>query len=215
MKFVLLGAPGAGKGTQAVYISEQFGIPAISTGDIIRRAIKARTPFGLEAQSYTDKGNLVPDELVINLVKERLAADDCKNGFILDGFPRTVVQAEALAKMGHGDIIAVEFDIEDEAVVSRMSGRLSCKNCGATYHIENNPSKDGKNCDRCGNPLARRDDDNPDVVRERLVVYHKMTEPLINYYENKGKLVKVDSHGSVSEITEKTLAAIEAALKND
>ncbi len=210
MKFVLLGAPGAGKGTQAAYISERYGIPSISTGDIIRGAIKARTPFGLEALEYTQKGALVPDELVINLVRERLSNDDCKDGFILDGFPRTVPQADALEKMGHGDIIAVDFEIEDETVVNRMSGRRSCPSCGATYHIESNPTKDGIHCDKCGTELVMRADDDPAVVKERLVVYHSKTEPLINYYKNKGKLAEVNSHGSVSEVTERTFAAIEA-----
>lgn len=213
MKLVLLGAPGAGKGTQAAFITERFGIPAISTGDIIRGAIKARTPFGLKALEYTDKGQLVPDGLVIDLVKERLTKDDCKNGFILDGFPRTVPQADALANMGLGDIYAVDFEIEDEVVVGRMSGRRACKNCSATYHVVSNPTKDGKTCDKCGGELVTRSDDKPEVVRERLVIYHQKTEPLIEYYEKMGKLIKVDSQGDVKEVSERTLAAIEANVK--
>lgn len=212
MKFILLGAPGAGKGTQAAFITQRYDIPAISTGDIIRGAIKAKTPFGLEALSYTDKGLLVPDELVIKLVDERLKDSDCSNGFILDGFPRTVPQAEALEKMGHTDIIAIDFEIEDDVIIERMSGRRACKNCGATYHVISNPTKDGKTCDKCGGELGIRSDDKPEIVKDRLTVYHSKTEPLIEYYNNKGKLIKVDSLGEVSEVTKRTFAAIEEVL---
>ncbi len=213
MKFVLLGAPGAGKGTQAAFITNRFGIPAISTGDIIRGAIKAKTPFGLEALSYTDKGALVPDELVIRLVDERLKDKDCENGFILDGFPRTVPQAEALSAMGHTDVLAVNFEIEDAVIIERMSGRRACKTCGATYHVVSNPTKDGISCDKCGGELGIRSDDKPEIVKDRLEVYHSKTEPLIEYYANKGKLISVDSLGDVGEVTKRTFAAIEEKLK--
>lgn len=213
MKFVLLGAPGAGKGTQAVHISNKYNVPAISTGDIIRGAIKARTPFGLKAFEYTSKGNLVPDSLVIDLVKERLEAEDCANGFILDGFPRTIPQADALEAMGHSDLLVVDFEITDEAVIERMSGRRTCKECGAIYHTGHHMPKDGVHCDNCGGEIGIRHDDDPEVVKDRLKVYHQQTEPLIEYYDKKGKLIRVESQTSVSEVTEKTLAAIEAKVK--
>ncbi|MBR4256128.1 MAG: adenylate kinase [Clostridia bacterium] len=191
MKIIFLGAPGAGKGTQADLVSAKYGIPAISTGAIIREAIANGTEMGLAARSYTEKGMLVPDEVVIGIIKERLAKDDCKNGFILDGFPRTVAQAEALDEMGVDIDLVISIEVDDEDIVKRMSGRRVCGSCGSSYHIVYKPSNNGEQCDKCGSDLSIRADDKPEVVLDRLQVYHKMTEPLKDFYKKKGKCVEV------------------------
>lgn len=210
MKIMFLGAPGAGKGTQAEIVSEKFSIPAISTGSIIREAIKNGTEMGLAAKSYAESGKLVPDSVVIGIIKERLANSDCANGFILDGFPRTVPQAEALDEMGIEMDCVISIEVPDEKIVKRMSGRRVCPKCSASYHTEYNPSSDGKTCDKCGADLTTRKDDMPEVVLDRLNVYHKETEPLKSYYENKGKLKIVIGQEEVKDTTALTLAALES-----
>lgn len=212
MKIIFLGAPGAGKGTQAEQVSERYGIPAISTGAIIREAIKTGTEMGLAAKVYTEKGSLVPDEVVIEIIKERLAQDDCNNGFILDGFPRTVPQAEALDAMGVTVDMVISIEVPDETIVARMSGRRVCPNCGASYHTEFKPSKDGKTCDGCGGELAIRRDDAPEVVLSRLETYHEQTEPLKAYYEKTGKLKLVVGQVEVAETTRLTFETIDGGI---
>ena len=195
MNIIMLGAPGAGKGTQAAVLCEHFGIPTISTGNMIREALKNGTEMGLKAKSYMDEGKLVPDEVVIGIVKERLSADDCKDGFILDGFPRTIPQAEALDAMGVDIQYVINIDVADEVITKRMSGRRVCQDCGRPYHIESlKPAVDGV-CD---------------TVLARLAVYHKETEPLANYYDKQGKLVNVKGMDTVEATTEAVLKAIEA-----
>lgn len=207
---MFLGAPGAGKGTQAEIAAKTYDIPAISTGAIIREAIKTGTEMGKAAQSYIESGALVPDEVVIGIIKERLAKDDCKNGFILDGFPRTVAQAEALDAMGVEMDVVVSLEVADEAIVERMSGRRVCDKCGASYHTKYKPSKDGKSCDNDGTALTLRKDDSPEVVLNRLKTYHELTEPLKDYYKSKGKLKTVLGQEEVADTTKLTLAAIES-----
>ena len=208
MKLIFLGAPGAGKGTQAEYVCKEFGIPSISTGNILREAIAAKTELGLKAKAFMDGGNLVPDEVVISIIAERLKADDCKGGFLLDGFPRTIPQAEALDRMGIYMDKVVSIEVPDEAIVKRMSGRRACLKCGATYHVENKkPAKEGV-CDNCGQELVVRADDKPETVLSRLQTYHEQTEPLKDFYESKGCLVKVDGTGSVQEITQLIMAQL-------
>lgn len=196
MKIIMLGAPGAGKGTHAKKITEKFGIPAISTGDIFRENIKNGTELGKKAKEYMDAGNLVPDELVCDLVVDRLKQDDCKNGYILDGFPRTIPQAEALtaalAKDDDAIDYALEIFLEDQAIIDRMSGRRVCKSCGATYHVVNIPPKTEGVCDECDGELIVRDDDAPETVKKRLDVYHEQTAPLIDYYKKQGILKVID-----------------------
>ena len=210
MNIIMLGAPGAGKGTQAAVLCEHFGIPTISTGNMIREALKNGTEMGLKAKSYMDDGKLVPDEVVIGIVKERLSEDDCKKGFILDGFPRTIPQAEALDKMGVDIQYVINIDVPDESIIKRMSGRRVCENCGRPYHIESlKPQKDGV-CDDCGGTLVQRKDDHPDTVLARLDVYHKETEPLADYYRKQGKLVNVEGQNTVADTTAAVLKAIEA-----
>ena len=208
MKIMFLGAPGAGKGTQAEKVSEKLAIPAISTGAIIREAIKNSTEMGLAAKSYTEKGALVPDEVVIGIIKERLVMDDCKNGFILDGFPRTVPQAEALDRMGIEMDVVVSIEVPDEKIIKRMGGRRTCAACGATYHVEYKKSKDGVHCDVCGAELTVRKDDTPEVVASRLEIYHQSTEPLKAYYEKTGKLKLVEGQEEVADTTRLTFQAI-------
>lgn len=208
MKIIFLGAPGAGKGTQAEIVSETYKIPAISTGAIIREAIKTGTEMGKAAKSYTEAGKLVPDEVVIGIIKERLAKDDCKNGFILDGFPRTVPQAEALDAMGVEIDRVVSIEVSDEAIVERMSGRRVCPSCGASYHTEWKKPKTEGVCDACDEALTIRRDDSPEVVLDRLKVYHEQTEPLKGYYEKKGKLRTVIGQEEVADTTKLTLAAL-------
>ena len=210
MKLILLGAPGAGKGTQAEVICERLSIPTISTGNIIREALKSGTEMGLRAKSYMDAGQLVPDEVVIGIIQERLAKDDCKNGFVLDGFPRTIPQAEALDKMGVVIDKVIDIEVPDDKIVERMSGRRVCESCGASYHLlYKKPAEDGK-CSKCGGTLVQRKDDHPDTVKERLKVYHEQTEPLKGYYEKQSKLCIVEGQEEVADTTRLTLAAIEA-----
>ncbi len=196
MKIIMLGAPGAGKGTQAKRIAEKYSIPHISTGDIFRANIKNGTELGKKAKTYMDQGLLVPDELVVDLVVDRVNQDDCANGYVLDGFPRTIPQAEALdaalAAMGQSMDYAINVEVPDENIVARMSGRRACVDCGATYHIVHAPTKQENVCDNCNGELILRDDDKPETVQKRLNVYHDQTQPLIDYYQNKNILVEVD-----------------------
>ena len=201
MKLILLGAPGAGKGTQAEKISAELKVPAISTGYIIRNAISADTELGKLAKDYIAEGKLVPDDIIIQLISERLKNDDCKNGFILDGFPRTINQAKAFDTLGIGVDLVINIEATDEVVIERLSGRRECSKCGRTYHLSfNKPSVDGV-CDACGGELKQRKDDNPETIKNRLVVYHEETEPLVEYYESKGLLETVYSQDSVEETT--------------
>ena len=206
---ILLGAPGAGKGTQAEIISKRYSIPAISTGNMIREAIANGTEMGLSAKKFTDSGALVPDDVVIGIIKERLAKDDCKKGFILDGFPRTVPQAQALDAMGVEITDVISIEVADEDIVARMSGRRVCRKCGASYHTVFNPSKNGDKCENCGEELSIRADDAPEVVQKRLVNFHEMTEPLKDYYEKKGKLKIVIGQEKLEDTTALTQAALE------
>lgn len=209
INLILLGAPGAGKGTQAEIISEKFGIPAISTGAIIREEIASGSELGETVKSYTSKGALVPDEVVIDIIKARLAKDDCKTGFILDGFPRTVPQAEALSAMGVEITDVISIEVADEDIMDRMSGRRVCPDCGSTFHTKFKPSPAGESC-HCGSKLIRRADDDPEVVRSRLVIYHDQTEPLKAYYEEKGLLKIVQGQEKLEDTTALTAAALEA-----
>ena len=205
MKLILLGAPGAGKGTQAEILCDRLNIPTISTGNMIREAMKSGTEMGLKAKEYAENGKLVPDEVVIGIVDERLRQDDCQNGFILDGFPRTIPQAEALDRMGIAIDRVVDINVPDEVITRRVSGRRACLDCGSTYHIETKkPQVDGI-CDRCGSTLVQRKDDLPETVLERLHVYHAQTEPLRDYYAAAGKLLVVDGQQGIQEIAEQTL----------
>ncbi len=208
MKIIFLGAPGAGKGTQADIIAKKLGIPTISTGVMIREALKLETEMGLKAKKFIEAGALVPDDVVIGIIKERLVKSDCQNGFILDGFPRTVPQAVALDAMGVALDAVVSIEVPDEAIVKRMSGRRVCASCGASYHVEFNPSADGVNCDKCKTELTTRKDDAPEVVLSRLEVYHSTTEPLKDYYLEKGNLKVVDGVGTVEEISSRTMKAL-------
>lgn len=208
MKLILLGAPGAGKGTQAEFICEKLSIPAISTGNMIREAMKNGTEMGTKAKSFVDAGKLVPDEVVIGIIKERLAQDDCKNGFILDGFPRTIPQAEALDKMGIEIDAVLSIEVADEAIVKRMSGRRVCEKCGASYHTEyKKPVKEGV-CNACGGSLICRKDDAPETVLDRLHVYHEQTEPLKSYYQNSGKLLTVEGQEELADTTRLVFEAL-------
>lgn len=209
MNLILLGAPGAGKGTQAEVICDRLSIPAISTGNIIREAIRNETELGRKAKSYIDEGKLVPDDVVIGIIKERLAESDCQNGFILDGFPRTVPQAEALDDMGVVIHKVIDIEVADSKICERLSGRRVCKDCSASYHTVYKPSANGESCDKCGGKLICRKDDHPDTVLERLRVYHAQTEPLISFYKNRGKLVVVEGQEKVEDTTRLTLAVIE------
>ncbi len=204
MKIIMLGAPGAGKGTQAKMIAEKFDIPHISTGDIFRANIKNGTELGKKAKEYMDKGQLVPDELTVEILLDRVAADDCKNGYVLDGFPRTIPQADVLdkelTKLGDKVDFAINVDVPDENIVRRMSGRRACLKCGATYHIEHIPPKKEGICDKCGSELVQRDDDKPETVQNRLSVYHEQTQPLIDYYNKKNILKSVDGTKDMQEV---------------
>jgi adenylate kinase len=209
MKLILLGAPGAGKGTQAEVISEKYNIPTISTGNIIRAALKNGTEMGLKAKSYIDAGNLVPDDVVIGIIKERLAESDCQNGYILDGFPRTIPQAEALDELGFDIDAALSIEVADEEIVKRMSGRRVCEKCGASYHTEyKKPAVEDK-CNFCDGALVIRKDDEPETVKNRLNVYHEQTEPLKDYYKSCGKLLCVEGQDEVKDTTRLVLAALE------
>ena len=208
MNIIFFGPPGAGKGTQAEIVSKALEIPTISTGAMIREAIAEKTKMGLEAKSYTESGALVPDSTIIGIVKDRLAQDDCKKGFILDGFPRTIPQAEALDAMGVKIDAVLSIEVPDEMIVERMGGRRLCKQCGASYHILYNPSKDNKTCDKCGAELMTRKDDDPAVVRNRLVTYHRETEPLKEYYSKKGVVRTVVGQEKVEDTTRLTKEAL-------
>jgi adenylate kinase len=212
MKIIMLGAPGAGKGTQALKIAEKHSIPHVSTGDIFRANIKNGTELGKKAKSYMDEGQLVPDSLTIEILLDRVGKADCENGYVLDGFPRTIPQAEALdealAKLGTSIDKAINVHVPDENIVSRMSGRRSCPACGSVYHVEQMPPKKDGICDSCGAKLVQRDDDKPETVKKRLKVYHEQTQPLIDYYENKGILKTVDGTASPDDV----FNAIEKAL---
>ena len=210
MNLILLGAPGAGKGTQAEVISEALNIPQISTGNMLREAVKNGTEYGLKAKAAMDSGALVSDEIVIGILKDRIACDDCKGGFILDGFPRTVPQAEALDAMGVTIDIVVEIFVPDETIKQRVSGRRVCSGCGATYHVDFKPSKVEGKCDKCGAETIIRKDDQPETVLERLDVYHKQTAPLKDYYSKQGKLETVVGQEEVSETSKLTLKAVGA-----
>ena len=207
MKIIFLGAPGAGKGTQAEIVSERLGIPTISTGAIIREAISSCSEMGQKAKNYIESGALVPDDVVIGIVKERIAKSDCKNGFILDGFPRTVPQAVALDEMGVTLSAVLSLEVSDEAIIERMSGRRVCAKCGKSYHTKYKPSKLGDRCE-CGEVLTVRSDDEPSVVRSRLAVYHEVTEPLKAYYESKGLLRTVIGAEVIEDTTARTLEAL-------
>lgn len=204
MKIIMLGAPGAGKGTQAKMIADQYSIPHISTGDIFRANIKEGTDLGKEAKSYMDKGQLVPDELTVKILLDRVAKEDCKNGYVLDGFPRTIPQAEvledALTKLNDKIDYAINVEVPDENIVRRMSGRRACLSCGATYHIVHIPPKAEGVCDRCGKDLVLRDDDKEETVQKRLNVYHEQTQPLIDFYEKKGVLKEVDGTVDMKDV---------------
>lgn len=208
MKLILLGAPGAGKGTQAEIFSRRLGIPTISTGNILRAAMKNGTPVGLKAKEYVESGRLVPDDVIIGIVEERLAEADCASGYILDGMPRTIPQAKALEARGIGIDCAVSIEISDEAIIERMAGRRTCKNCGATYHVVNVPPKTEGVCDFCGGELTVRKDDTPETVRARLQVYHEETEPLKAFYAERGKLRSVENRATIEE----TMAAVAEVL---
>lgn len=212
MKLVLLGAPGAGKGTQAVVIAKKYNVPHVSTGDIFRYNIKNNTDLGKKAKEYIDKGLLVPDEVTINIVKDRLENEDCKNGFILDGFPRTILQAEKLdeilASMGAELDCVLNIDVPDTEIINRMSGRRVCSKCSMSYHIKSNPPKEKDICDECGAPVIQRDDDKEETVLKRLETYHKQTEPLIEYYSRKGLLITVAGKDKVEQTTEEVLKAL-------
>ena len=212
MKIIMLGAPGAGKGTQAKKIADKFNIPHISTGDIFRANLKEGTELGLKAKEYMDKGELVPDGLTCDLVMDRIAKDDAKNGFVLDGFPRTIPQAEALTealkKIGQTMDIAINVDVPDENIVERMGGRRACVGCGATYHVVTVPPKIEGKCDRCGADLILRDDDKPETVQKRLSVYHEQTQPLIDYYKKEGILHSVDGTKAPDSVFDSIIAIL-------
>lgn len=212
MKIIMLGAPGAGKGTQAIKIADKYDIPHISTGDIFRANIKGGTELGQKAKSYIDKGELVPDEVTIGMLLDRIAQDDCKNGYVLDGFPRTIPQAESLteALKSQGDKIdfALNIDVPDEAIIERMSGRRACPKCGATYHIVYAAPKAENICDKCGTELIIRSDDKPETVKDRLNVYHQQTEPLIAYYKAAGVLREVDGTQELPKVFEDVVAIL-------
>ena len=209
MKLILLGAPGAGKGTQAEILSRRYSVPTISTGAILRAAMKAGTPVGLKAKEYVETGRLVPDDVIIGIVQERIAKDDCKNGYILDGMPRTIPQALALEEHGVEIDHAISIEIEDETIIERMTGRRTCHDCGASFHVVNNPPKTEGICDLCGGELDIRKDDAPETVKARLVTYHAETEPLKDFYAQRGKLKSVDNQPSIEAVTASIVKALE------
>lgn len=208
MNLILLGAPGAGKGTQAEIISAKCNIPAISTGNILRAAVKNGTEMGLKAKSFMDAGALVPDAVIVGIVKERLAEPDCANGFILDGVPRTIPQAEAIEQMGIRIDKVLELAVPDEVIMERMAGRRVCESCGASYHVVNKPSKVEGVCDVCGGKLVIRKDDQPETVKDRLKAYHEQTEPLVAFYKERGKLTVVPYQPTLAESTKAVMAAL-------
>ncbi len=212
MKIIMLGAPGAGKGTQAEMICEKYKLPHVSTGDIFRANIKNGTELGKEAKQYMDKGQLVPDELTVRILLDRVSKEDCKDGYVLDGFPRTIPQAEVLdqelTKLGDKVDFAINVDVPDENIINRMGGRRACVNCGATYHVQFAPPAKENICDKCGSTLILRDDDRPETVKARLEVYHKQTQPLIEYYSKKGVLKEVDGTVSMNEVFESIVSIL-------
>ena len=211
MKIILLGAPGAGKGTQAELLAERYGIPTISTGNMIRAEIREGTPLGQKTKQYIDEGQLVPDEIIMAIVESRLAKPDCKDGFILDGIPRTIPQAEALDKMQLGDYVVINISVEDDEILQRLGGRRVCAKCGATYHVTFNPPAVEGKCNACGDALIIRPDDAQETIKKRLDVYHEQTEPLIAYYEKAGSLLNIQTKkgGSVEDTTKAIQAALE------
>lgn len=213
MQIIMLGAPGAGKGTQAKRLAAKYDIPHISTGDIFRANIKNGTELGKKAKTFMDQGLLVPDELVVDLVADRLKEDDCKKGYILDGFPRTIPQAEALdealAKSGNSISFAIDIDVPDENIIRRMSGRRACLNCGATYHVATIPPVKEGICDTCGSELVLREDDKPETVQKRLKVYHEQTSPLIDYYKKKGSLISIDGTKDMEVVFNQIVETVE------
>ena len=202
MRLILLGAPGAGKGTQAEIISRKLDIPAISTGNILRAAMREGTPVGLKAKAYVDDGKLVPDDVIIGIIKERLSQSDCEKGYILDGVPRTLAQAEAMEEMGVEIDAALSIEVDDDTIISRMTGRRTCSRCSQTFHIVSNPPKTEGVCDFCGGELTIRKDDAPETVKARLVTYHSETEPLKEFYRERGKLLSVENRATISATTE-------------
>ena len=208
MKLILLGAPGAGKGTQADILCKELDIPTISTGNILRAAIKNGTPTGMKAKAYMDEGKLVPDDVIIGIITERVAEEDCKNGYILDGVPRTIAQAEAMEKAGIVFDAVVSIEISDETIMERMSGRRVCESCGASYHLVAVPPKQEGICDKCGGKLIQRHDDEPETVKHRLEVYHQETEPLKEFYAKRGLLKSVENQPTVAETSEAILRAL-------
>ena len=212
MKIIMLGAPGAGKGTQAKMIADKYSVPHISTGDIFRANIKNGTELGMEAKKYMDQGLLVPDELTVKILLDRVAQEDCKNGYVLDGFPRTIPQAEVLdselTKLGEKIDFAIDVNVPDENIINRMSGRRACLACGATYHITHVPPKQEGICDRCGKELVLRDDDKPETVKNRLEIYHEQTQPLIDFYTEKGVLKTVDGTVPMNEVFDAIVAIL-------
>lgn len=214
MKVIMLGAPGAGKGTQAKKIADKYQIPHISTGDIFRANIKAGTELGMKAKSFMDQGQLVPDEVTIGMLLDRISQDDSKNGYVLDGFPRTIPQAEsltaALKERGEKIDYAVNVDVPDDNIINRMSGRRACVGCGATYHVVYNAPKSEDICDTCGEKLILRDDDKPETVKNRLLVYHDQTQPLIDYYKKEGVLVEVDGTQNLEKVFQDIVAVLGA-----
>lgn len=215
MKLILLGPPGAGKGTQAKMLTDRFGIPQISTGDILRAAVKEGTPMGLKARSFMDAGGLVPDEVVVGIVRERLQKGDCAAGFILDGFPRTVAQADALKEtlrqLGKDLDAVISLEVDVEALVERLTGRRTCKDCGRGYHVKFDPPKVAGTCDACGGTLVQRDDDREETIRKRLEVYHQQTAPLAAYYRNDSLLTSVDGMRGIDTVQQQILSALPAA----
>lgn len=213
MRLILLGAPGAGKGTQAVVLAQALGVPHISTGDIFRANIKNNTPLGIKAKEYIDKGALVPDEVTIDIVRDRLKQPDCSKGFILDGFPRTIPQAEYLEDVlkGIGTTVdhVIDINVPDEVIIKRLSGRRVCSSCSATYHNVNNPTKEEGICDACKAPTIQREDDREETIVKRLSTYHEQTEPLIEYYKGKGKLLTIDGTGTIEDGTKKLLKSLD------
>lgn len=213
MNIILLGAPGAGKGTQGGFISEKYGIPSLSTGNILRQAVKNQTPVGMAAKSFMDAGSLVPDDVIIGLISERLKEPDAQKGFILDGVPRTVAQAQALEQMGVRIDIVLEIDVSDENIVERLSGRRVCEKCAAPYHTVFNPSQKPEECDRCMGRLIIRKDDEPQTILARLKTYHEETQPLADFYKERGKLSVVEGSYAVEKTRDRAFKAIESVVK--
>ena len=208
MKLIFLGLPGAGKGTQAEVISKKLNIPQISTGDILRENVRLGTELGKKAKKYMDEGKLVPDDIIINMMKERLNSDDCKNGFILDGFPRTIKQAEALDSIIKIDKV-IFIDVPEDVLLSRLTGRRVCKNCNNVYHLEFNPPKNPSICDKCGGELYQRDDDKEETVKKRIETYNNQTKPLIDYYENKGILIRINGNQPIDKVTKDIIEVLQ------